>query len=69
MWRYYVKRGPINDHFFMGSYQVIEAVGSGYDLLAFAATYASVTTSYMLRPKLKRVMLGIAINIIKIVDK
>jgi hypothetical protein len=53
----------------MGSYQVIEAVGSGYDLLAFAATYASVTTSYMLRPKLKRVMLGIAINIIKIVDK
>jgi hypothetical protein len=65
IWRYYVKPGPINDHFFMGSYQVIEAAGSGYDLLAFAVAYASVTASYMLRPKLKRVMLGIAINIIR----
>jgi hypothetical protein len=65
MWRYYVKPGPINDHFFMGSYQVIEAAGSGYDPLAFAAAYASVTASYMLRPKLKRVVLGITINIIR----
>jgi hypothetical protein len=65
MWRYYVKPGPINDHFFMGNYQVIEATRSGYDPLAFATTYALVTASYMLRPKLKRVVLSIAINIIR----
>lgn len=64
-WEYYVKAGPINDHFFMGRYQVLEAAGSGHDPLAFAAAYASVSAAYMLRPKLKRVMVRISSFIVK----
>ncbi|KAG0624447.1 hypothetical protein M758_3G248500 [Ceratodon purpureus] len=48
-WTYYVKPGPINDHCYLGKYEVLEMAASGDDPILFAAAHASVTTAYMTR--------------------
>ncbi|KAG0624444.1 hypothetical protein M758_3G248200 [Ceratodon purpureus] len=48
-WTYYVKPGPINDHCYLGKYEVLEMAASRDDPILFAAAHASVTTAYMTR--------------------